>query len=636
MVHMGGQRFAAVLVSVLAVRAISVAGPPGAAINQPLNSQSVTLPPGFQISVWAQLSGARFLTVAPNGDVFVSQPGLGQVSILRPDAKGGAPSSFVYVSGLSGPQGLAFSKVNGQIWLYIGEVNQIDRYAYTAGDTAASAQQVLVTNLGDGDHAYKDITIGPDQTVYFGYGSSGNDDTADVTAVPERAAVYKMNPDGSGLAMVASGLRNPEGLAILPGTNQLWATVNGRDNIPYPFNDTTGQYGQVITSYVDNHPPDIFTQVVQGNYGYPFCNADPDTSAGTKYPPYDPDYNTNPGGSQVDCSRMTSPAKALQAHSAPLGVVFLQGTNFAPPYANGAIVAYHGSWDRSVPTGYKVVYFPWSSKSQTPGDPVDFITGFFGWGRPVGVAVGADGSLLVTDDGSGAIYKVAWAPSAVSAANGYPIIAPTSYASVYGTNLPVQTASAGAPYPVTLGGGSLSITDSSGATYQPTLVYVSPSQINFILPDGVATGTAHLTLNSANGSVNLGTPQIASVSPGLFSLSGTGDGIAAALAVDSQHNSVPVFSCGANGCEATPINVSGNPIYVSLYGTGIRGAPSGQVSVLLDGVSVPATFAGAQGTDPGLDQVNFVLPASLAGQGVVEVQVAAAGVTSNVVTIQVQ
>ncbi len=432
-----------------------------------------------------------------------------------------------------------------------------------------------------------------------------------------------MNPDGSGLQMVASGLRNPEGLAILPGTNMIWAAVNGRDDVPYPFMDSTGQYGQVLTSYVDNHPPDLFTNVVLGgNYGYPFLRADPDTPAGYNSPPFDDDYNTNAAG-QVDCSTMTRATKGVQAHSAPLGVAFLQGTNFAAAYRNGVIVAFHGSWDRSVPTGYKVVYFPWDSLYQTPGDPIDFITGFYGWGRPVAIAVNQDGSLLITDDSAGAVYKLVWAPSAVSAANGYPIVAPNSYAAIYGTGL-------------LAGEVSLSITDATGATYQTSPVYSSTSQINFIVPSGVVSGPAQLTLSAGNNTQSLGTPQIGAFAPGLFSMNGNGSGVAAATAVDSHQNPVQVFSCASTGCSATPIDVTANTVYLSLYGTGIRGAANGTVEVLLNGIPATVLYAGAQGTDPGLDQINIALPASLAGTGEVEIQVATAAVTSNVVTIDVQ
>jgi uncharacterized protein (TIGR03437 family) len=603
------------------------------------HDQNVYLPPGFQMSVWARVPGARFVTLAGNGDVFVSQPSLGQITILRPDPGGGDPASFVYVSGLRDPQGMAFSTVNGLTWLYVGETDQIDRYVYNSGDTQApSTRQVLVMNLADGDaHPYKDIAIGPDQSVYFGFGSSCNVCVIDTQSNPELAAVYKMNPDGTGLQRFASGLRNPEGLAFVPGTNTLWAAVNNRDDIPYPYNDSTGNYGKVVTAYVDDHPPDLFTSLRQnGNYGWPFCNSTEDTPSGYNYPPFDADQDTNNDG-HVDCSSMDRVTKGLQAHSAPLGLAFLQGTSFAAPYRNGAVIAFHGSWDRSVPTGYKVVYFPWNTTAQTPGDQIDLVAGFFNFGRPVGVAPNSDGSLLITDDVTGTVYKLIWAPSAVSSANGYSIVAPDSYAVIYGSALAGSTASATLPYPASLGGVSLSITDANGQTFAAPLVYVSASQINFLVPHGVAPGAARLSLTSGNSSQDLGSPQIAASAPGLFSLSGDGNGIAAATAADSQGNPVPVFSCAPAGCSATPIAVDRGPVYLSLYGTGFRNSASGSVYVLINGVSVPVLYAGAQPTYPGLDQINIALPASLAGAGEVQIEVwMSADVTSNPVTIRIQ
>jgi uncharacterized protein (TIGR03437 family) len=615
-----------------------VAAPPGAIRSQQISvpasmqtdtfasGQSVTLPPGFKMAVWARVPGARFITVAPNGDVFVSQPSNGQVTILRPDPNGGDPSSFVYASGLSGPQGMAFANVNGVTWLYVGESNQIDRYVYNTGDTQApSMRQVLVMKLADTGHAYKDIAVGPGNTIFFGYGSSCNVCVNDTDAGVQRASVYRMNADGTGVELFASGLRNPEGLAFAPGTNTLWAAVNNRDDIPYPFNDSTGNYRKVITSYVDDHPPDLFTAVRQGgNYGWPYCNSDPDTPSGYNFAPFDNDQDTN-GDGHVDCNMMDRVSKGLQAHSAPLGLTFLQNSAFAAPYRNGAVIAFHGSWDRSVPTGYKVVYFPWNSTAQTAGDQVDLVTGFFNFGRPVDLAAATDGTLLITDDATGTVYKLIWAPSALSAANGYSIVAPDSYAAIYAP--PGQQFPAGPSV-------SLSLTDSAGKSFTASLIYVSPLQINFIVPHDAAAGAAKLTLNS---SIDLGSPEIQPAAPGLFTLSGDGGGLAAATAQDAQGNPVQVFSCSSSGCMATPIVVNGKAIYLSLYGTGFRNAAAGALQALINGVSVPVQYAGAQPTYVGLDQVNIQLPASLAGAGDVQIELwMSSSIISNPVTIRIQ
>jgi uncharacterized protein (TIGR03437 family) len=647
---MGRLAFILGLIVGLLPEGIVVAAPPGAQLNQKISvpasmrtdafqsDQYLTVPPGFQISVWARLPGARFLVVAPNGDVFVSQSAQSQITILRPDPSGGSPASFVYATGLNSPQGMAFSTVNGVTWLYLGEASQIDRYVYNTGDTTAPvSRQVLAMNLPySGSHPLKDVAIGPDQSVYYGFGSSSNIDTGDATSDPVRAAVYKMNPDGSGPQLFASGLRNPEGLAFLPGTNTLWAAVNNRDDIPYPYNDATGNFGKILTSYVDDHPPDLFTSVKQGgDYGWPFCNSNPDSPSGYNSAPFDNDYDTNRDG-HVNCGAMDRVTKGIQAHSAPLGLAFLQATSFASPYRNGAVIGYHGSWDRSTPTGYKVAWFPWNSTSQTPGDQIDLVAGFLSFGRPVASAVIGDGSLLITDDATGTIYQLTWAPSAVSAANGYAIVAPNSYAAVYGNGLVAQPTAAQAPYPATLGGASLSLVDSMGQSFAVSLVYVSPTQINFIVPDGVAPGTGHLTLRSGSTSQDLGAPEIRAIAPALFSLSGDGTGIAAATAADANGNPVPISSCTSAGCSEIPIDVSGNGVNLSLYGTGVRGAANGTVQVLVNGNPLRVLFAGAQATYPGLDQINAALPSSLAGAGEVQIEVAIGGVTSNPVTILIK
>jgi uncharacterized protein (TIGR03437 family) len=616
------------------------AEPPGASLSRKItvpqsmrtgvfkSDQAMTIPPGFQISVLARVADARFLAVAPNGDIFVSQPDLGSIVILRPDGKGGDPAQFAYATGLTSPQGLAFDTVDGVTWLYVGESTQIDRYVYNSGDTTAPKKNVLVSNLkGQDGHPLKDIAIAADHTVYFGFGSSCNACAGDITAVPERAAVYTVNPDGSGLKTFATGLRNPEGLAVVPGTNSLWAAVNNRDEILYPYHDSSGKFGQLLRSYVDDHPPDLFTSVRQGgNYGWPFCNSTEDSPGGYSNMPFDPDIEIN-SDAHIDCGTMDRIDRGIQAHSAPLGLMFLQGTNFAAPYRDGAVIALHGSWDRTVPSGYKVVYFPWNTTTQSPGKQIDLLTGFLVFGRPVGVAAALDGSLLVSDDASGTVYKLDWAPSAVSAASGYALIAPGSYAVLYGADLVAESGSAGI---------SLSITDAVGQSFKAPLVYASPSQINFIVPDGLAAGTAHLTLSASGGTKDLGTPEIAASAPGLFSASGDGKGIAAATAQDDQGAPVSVFSCSSSTCTATPIPVDGAPVYLSLYGTGIRNAAKGTIKVLANGVSIPFLFAGAQPTQPGLDQVNFQLLSSLAGAGDVQFEIEINGATSNAVKISVK
>jgi len=193
----------------------------------------------------------------------------------------------------------------------------------------------------------------------------------------------------------------------------LWVAVNNRDNLAYPYNDRSGNYGKVIQSYVDNHPPEEFTQVRDGgNYGWPFCNPNPDTGKGLNNMPFDRDYQFNADG-HVDCSKIDRISKGIQAHSAPLGLTFLQNTNF-PLYQNGAAVTLHGSWNRTQKTGYKVAYFPWDSTNQMPGEQDDLVSGWLDeatpevWGRPVDLVVDQQENLLISDDYSGTIYRLSY------------------------------------------------------------------------------------------------------------------------------------------------------------------------------------------------------------------------------------
>jgi len=223
-------------------------------------------------------------------------------------------------------------------------------------------------------------------------------------------------------------------------------------------------------------------------------------------------------------------------------------------------------------------------------------------------------------------------------------VAPNSLATLYGSNLASGTMQAGAlPLPTTLGGLTLSVTDSTGAQLPATLSFVSPTQVNFVLPGGAALGDA--IFSSSNGSTpQTATTIIQNVAPKLFSMSGTGTGVAAATAIEvptaqpQQQIPVAVFNCGASGCTPVPINVSvSGTVYLSLYGTGIRNLSSlSNVQVSVNGVNVPVQFAGAQSSFPGLDQVNVSLPAALSGAGNANVVLTVDGQVSNSVIVSIQ
>lgn len=610
------------------------AGVPGALVPMRVGGTSHTLllPPGFQISEWASLESPRFMALLPNGDILVSQPSLGRVTLLRPDAAGGAPKSYTYASGLRSPHDVVFDTIGDSAYVYVGESNQIVRYAYTTGDTSAHGRQVLVSGLPDNStvdgyaHPFKNFAIDSQHRLYVAIASSCNVCLSDTTATPVRGSIYQYNADGSSGRLYARGLRNAEGVRFLPGTDSLYVVINNRDNQPYPVRDSTNSYGKVLQSYVDNHPPDLFTLArAGGNYGWPFCNSNPDS--GYDNMPFLPDFEMNASG-QTDCSRMDIPSKGIQAHSAPLGLTFLQNTQFPAPYRDGAVVGLHGSWNRAAKTGYKIIYYPFESSGNFPGAQIDFVAGFLesgeDWGRPVQAVVDSTGALLISDDGASVIYRMTYSPSAVSSASGVAWGAPESLASIYGSNLTSD---------------KVTVRDSAGVARAAVVSYATPSQINFQIPAGTAPGNASLLVGEVAVS---GLFFINPVAPGVFSANGNGKGVAAATATrrvipTNFDFPVPVFQCTVGGCKPFPIDVGIDaPVTLSLYATGVRGVPIDRVKVTIAGIEAPVLYAGPQGQYPGLDQVNVPLLLSLRGAGEVDVVLLVDGQPSNTVRIAIQ
>ena len=404
---------------------------PASMRSSPFNvDRFLTIPPNFSIAVFARVNGARFMAVAPNGDVLVSNPGAGAVYLVRPGAAGADPSIFTWASGLYKPHDIVFATIGGITYVYVAEGSRVARYTYNPSVTTGQGRQVIISGLpnasspelgGSYGHELKNIAIDPGGTLYVSIASTCNVCVSDTESNPVRAAVYAYNADGSNPLLFAKGLRNAEGLAHIPGTSDLWVVVNNRDNIAYPFHnswdsDGTDDYGKVMQSYVDNHPPDEFTRVQSGaNYGWPFCNPNPDSPSGMDDMPFDRDVEMNADGTRLDCASATRINKGIQAHSAPLGFVFLQNTNAPAAYRDGAVVALHGSWNRSARTGYKVIDFPWDPATQLPGPQIDLVSGWLAggtvWGRPVDVAVAADGGIYISDDYSGTIYKLSYSSS---------------------------------------------------------------------------------------------------------------------------------------------------------------------------------------------------------------------------------
>jgi glucose/arabinose dehydrogenase len=410
--------------------------PPGASASVPVSvpasmrgppfdvPRTLQVPPGFAISVHARVPGARFIAATPEGSLLVSNPGAGKVSLVRPGTGGGDAVVTDWVTGLTKPHDLVFHGIGGTLWLYVSESNGVRRYAWS-GAVTAPAGEVVVAGLPDSStpelhgvygHELKNIALDGQDRLFVSIASSCNVCASDARADPVRGAIHLYDAAGGNHRLYARGLRNAEGLAFFPGTDDLWVAVNNRDELPYPFQDATGQYGRIIPSYVDDHPPDELIRLRDGgNYGWPFCNPNPDGPGGLFDMPFDRDYDTNRDGSAADCGAMDRVTMGIQAHAAALGLTFLQGTAFPAPWSSGAAIALHGSWNSTTPVGDKVVLVPFVTGGQQPSPPVDLVTGWTGsdgkyWGRPVDVAVDPGGGLLISDDASGTIYRLFRAP----------------------------------------------------------------------------------------------------------------------------------------------------------------------------------------------------------------------------------
>src|SRR6185503_2405429 len=318
----------------------AVVAPPGASVQVTVQvptsmrtapfdvTRTLMVPPDFSIAVYTRIAGARFLAPTPDGNLLVSQPSAGKILLVRPHGSGD-PLVSDFATGLRSPHDMVFRAISGTTYLYVAESHQINRYVYTAGALTAQNRQIIITGLPDaGGHPLKNIALDANNMLYVSIASSCNACLSDTQSNPVRGSIYQYNADGSGGRLFARGLRNAEGLDFVPGTNTLWVAVNNRDNIVFPFHsdwngDGSDDYGKVMQSYVDNHPPEEFTSVRDGgNYGWPFCNPNPDTPNGLNNMPFDVDVELNPTSSQLNCDTADRIVKGIQAHSAPLGMTF--------------------------------------------------------------------------------------------------------------------------------------------------------------------------------------------------------------------------------------------------------------------------------------------------------------------------
>jgi glucose/arabinose dehydrogenase len=342
-------------------------------------------PPGFHISVFAEeVDGARMMVFSPGGVLLVGESGEGKVVAL-PDSKhaGKAERTVNVLSGLNEPHGLAFYEGK----LYVAEHDKVRRYDWDEANLRASNPKLLAKLPTGGGHSTRSLLFHGGK-MYVSAGSSCN---VCIEKDPLRATVMEFNPDGSGQKILAKGLRNAVGLAVNPKTDTVWVTVNGRDWLG------------------DDLPPEVIFDLGKngGDFGWPYCYGD-----------RVPDSNfTKPGTGEDRCKNVISPKLQMQAHSAPLGLAFYEGSQFPAEYRNNIFVAFHGSWNRSVPTGYKVVRVKLDDKGQPQGGAEDFITGWLApgetkkgrWmGRPVGIVFGGDGAMYLSDDAGGVIYRIAY------------------------------------------------------------------------------------------------------------------------------------------------------------------------------------------------------------------------------------
>jgi glucose/arabinose dehydrogenase len=386
----------------------------------------VQLPIGWRAEVWARVSGARLEAWTPQGDLLVSQPASGQVTELVPRGdRAVPPAQHVVISGVTAPQGLAFARLAGHEVLYVAAADAVYRYAWDSGRLGAG--RAIVAGLpdtapaGSDNHMLKNVVAGPGGRIYVDIGSASNASPPGPTD-PPRAAVVSFSANGTGMRVIATGVRNGDGLSFAPdGT--LWTAVNERDQISYPFRRGYGggldAYGQVLQAYVNNHPPDEVARLTPGrDLGWPYCDPDPDVSPGApatslRYAdlPFTDDQQTNPGGAKLDCATLSPLDRGLPAHSAPLGFHFLEATGLPARWRHGAVIAVHGSWDRQPPRAPAVLWLPWKATAKTLGAPITLVGGFQDsngdrWGRPVDAVVGPDGALYVSDDQAGAIYRI--------------------------------------------------------------------------------------------------------------------------------------------------------------------------------------------------------------------------------------
>jgi glucose/arabinose dehydrogenase len=351
---------------------------------------TLRVPAGFTVNVYAEgLDAPRWLALTPTGDVLVTETKQNRIRLLQDTNKDGVAdvkSNFATTkNGVDIPLGMAFA----DNYFFLGNTNAVLRFPYKNAQKQLNGTGEKITDLPGGgynQHWTRNVVVSPDsKKLYVSIGSKSN---VDEEALP-RASVQIMNLDGSQRQTFASGLRNPVGLDFHPVTKELYTTVNERDGIG------------------DDLVPDYFTRIRQGEfYGWSYAYLTPNL--------LDPRQTVNGKSKRPELvARTKTPDVLFQAHSAALGLQFYDGKKFPAKYQNGAFAAFRGSWNRNAGTGYKIVFIPFDTKGRPQGYYEDFLTGFLldpniptTWGRPVGLLILPDGSMLFTEEANNRIYRI--------------------------------------------------------------------------------------------------------------------------------------------------------------------------------------------------------------------------------------
>jgi len=340
--------------------------------------EDITLPDGFEIKLFASVDNARTIAVSPSGVVYVGNRNGDKVyAVVDEDGDFVADKQYIIDEGLNIPNGVAFKDGD----LYVAEVSRILKYESIESnlENPPSPKVIYDQFPTEKHHGWKYIAFGPDGKLYVPVGAPCN------ICLPEKdvfASITRLNPDGTGFEIFASGVRNSVGFTWHPETNDLWFTDNGRDML-----------GDDIPSCELNTAPEIGM-----HFGYPYCHA------GTIK---DPEF-----GNDSNCDDYSAPAEQLGAHVAPLGLKFYTGSQFPDTYKNNLFIAQHGSWNRSKKVGYNIVTVKISAGEAAPNSV--FASGWLdeekqtAWGRPVDVYILPDGSMLVSDDYAGVIYRISY------------------------------------------------------------------------------------------------------------------------------------------------------------------------------------------------------------------------------------